>query len=135
MSWDIFVQDIPKGVKSTEKIPDDFAPKSIGSRTGLIKKIGSVVPGADFSEPSLGVIEGPDYSIEVSLGEEDVQSFAFHVHGGKFAAFVVADILERLELRAFDPDSESGIFSIDAYDSSDRKKWQAYRDRVLRGKK
>src|SRR5262245_9286514 len=103
MSWDIFVQDIPEGLAAAADLPEDFEPKSLGSRGALIEKIRSVVPNADFADPAWGLIDGPGYSIEVNLGsKEEVDGFAFHVRGGDMAAFVVADILQCLGLRAFD---------------------------------
>src|SRR5262245_31301564 len=104
MSWDIYVQDIPPSVKSVSEMPDDFEPRPLGKRDDIISRIREVVPNADFTSPSWGLIVGPDFSIEISIGDlEQVDGFAFHVRGGDLAAFVVADILCHLGLRAFDP--------------------------------
>jgi hypothetical protein len=131
MSWDIFVQDIPKEVMSVADMPDDFRPKSVGARREIIEKIRAVVPAVDFADPTWGTIEGPGYSIEVNLGKkEEVDGFAFHIRGGDMAAFVVADILERLGLRAFDTGSDTGLFSIGPDGSAGQKRWRAYRDQV-----
>jgi len=131
MSWDIFVQDIPREFTSVSVIPDDFDPKPIGSRTEIIEKICEVVPNVDFTNPTWGLIHGDGYSIEVNIGDEDpLMSFAFHIRGGDQAAFVIADILDRLNLRAFDPQSDSGIFSL-ANGVESLRKWRAYRDRVV----
>ena len=132
MSWDIFVQDIPQGLNSAADMPDDFVPKPLGERRVLIERIREVVRSADFSDPAWGRIDGPDFSIEVNLGEkEEVEGFAFHVRGGDMAALVVAEILERLGLRAFDTGSDSGLFSIGPDSSGGQKRWREYRDRVL----
>ena len=91
-----------------------------------------MVPGADFSDPSWGTIDGPGFSIEVNLGKkEELDGFAFHVRGGEMAAFVISDILERLGLRAFDMGSDSGLFSIGSDGSQGQKRWRAYRDQAL----
>jgi hypothetical protein len=132
MSWDIFVQDIPKEANSPADIPDDFKPKPIGLRSEVIGKILTVVPFADFSDPSWGIIDGQGFSIEVNLGDNEMlNGFAFHVRGGDLAAFAVADILERLGRRAFDPNSKTGIFTITQDGSDGQQRWCAYRDRVL----
>lgn len=132
MSWDIYVQDIPEGLKTVANMPDDFVPRPLGARHVIIEKIRETVPTANFSDPSWGMIEGPDFSIEVNLGKnEEVRSFAFHVRGGDLAAFVVADMLERLGLRAFDMSSDSGLFSIGPDSSVGQKRWRAYRDRMM----
>lgn len=131
MSWDIFIQDMPPGLRSVQDWPDDFVPGPIGERQAIINAIKEVVPASYFSDPAWGTIEGPEYSIEVSLGEEkSLDSFAFHVHGGDMAAGVVAAILERLQLRAIDPGSDSGLFEPTTAEDSLRR-WRVYRDRVI----
>lgn len=110
MSWDIYVQDLPLGVSHVSEIPDDFVPERLGTRASIIAAISEVEPDADFSDPELGKIEGPGYSIDVSLGNSEfVKSFALHVYGGGEAPRVIAAILQRLGFRALDPGSEPGF--------------------------
>jgi hypothetical protein len=131
MSWDIFVQDIPRGARSVADIPDAFSPQTIGSRQSILETICAVAPFADISDPTLVHLEAPGVDIEVSLGADDpLGRFAFHVRGGECSAGVVADILHRLHLRAFDPASSTGIFDAAKAKESFRQ-WQQYRDRVL----
>jgi hypothetical protein len=131
MSWDIFVQDIPEDARTITDIPDNFRPRPLGPRSEVLRLIREVVPQIDFSNPSWGVIEGPDYSVDLSISEtEDVASFVLHVRGGDTAAGLVADLLTRCGWRALDPASESGIFDPDKAIESLRK-WRSYRDRVL----
>ena len=131
MSWDIFGQDLPRGARTLEEIPNDFKPAPLGERTVIIKKIEEVVPYADFSNPSWGVIERDEWSIEVNLGkEENCNGFAFHVRGGDAAVGVVAAILEHLNLRAVDSQTgdffEAGPEAIESF-----RKWRAYRDQIV----
>jgi len=131
MSWDIYVQDIPAAAQSPADISDEFQPKPLGKRTDIIATICGVVPSADFSDPTWGKIDGPDYSIEIGMGDAElVRSFAFHVHGGDLAAYVVADILQQMNFRAFDPSSGSGIFDM-AEGANGLRRWRAYRDTIL----
>jgi hypothetical protein len=131
MSWDIFVQDLPKNASTIEEIPDDFAPRPIGKRSQIIDKIREVVPAADFSEPSWGRIRGDNWSIEVNMGkDEECSGFCFHVRGSEAAAGVVAAILEELKLRALDPAHESGFFTVGPDAVEAFRKWRAYRDQV-----
>lgn len=30
MSWDIHIQDLPRGIKRLEDVPEDFVPKALG---------------------------------------------------------------------------------------------------------
>jgi hypothetical protein len=131
VSWDIYVQDIPPSVKSASEMPADFEPRPLGRRSDIIARIRKVVPNADFTSPAWGLIDGPDFSIEISMGElEQVDSFAFHVRGGDLAAFVVADILRQLGLRAFDPSSPTGIFKLDGDPAAGLRRWRHYRDNI-----
>ena len=131
MSWDIFVMDLPRGIGSVADIPDDFKPSTIGPRKVIVEAIAAVAPGVDFSDPTWGYIDDLAYSIEVNIGEADpVESFAFHVRGGDLAVGVIADILERLDLQAIDPQSESGLFD-PASATESLQRWRAYRDSVI----
>ncbi len=132
MSWDIFVQDLPRDVKSFDDMPDDFQPSPIGHRSKIIEQIVEVIPNANFSDPSWGIIDGNDWSIEVSMGNDEIcDGFAFHIRGGETAVGFVAAILDRLGLRAFDPQSggffEAGPAALDSF-----RKWRAYRDQVMK---
>ena len=100
MSWDIYVQNFPPDAATIDDVPKDFVFATIGTRAEIIRTIKDVAPFADFSDPSWGKIDGDKFSIEVSLGnDEELDSFAFHVHGDNEAAAVVSEILIRLKLR------------------------------------
>jgi hypothetical protein len=128
MSRDIFVQDLPLEAKCVADIPSDFRPVPVGKRTEIINCISGVVPTADFSDPSWGLIDGNDWSIEVNLGpDEECRSFAFHVRGGDAAAGVVAAILQKLNLRALD--SQTGEFFVAGHEAIESfGRWKKYRD-------
>ena len=132
MSWDIFVQDIPATANRVDDIPDDFAPVPLGVRSDVLRRIKEIVPGANFSDPSWGTFEGPNFSVEFNIGNAtNVESFAMHIRGGDAAVGFVADFLSRCGWRAFDTSSESGIFDpANAIESL--RRWREYRDHVLR---
>jgi hypothetical protein len=132
MSWDIYVQDMPSDVAFVREIPNDFKPRSLGSRSWVISKIKEIIPMADFSDPSWGRIDGDDWSIEVSVGkEEECTGFAFHVRGGEGAVGAVASILDHLNLRAFD--AQTGEFFVSGPEAIESfRKWRTYRDQVVR---
>lgn len=131
VSWDLYVMRLPKGISTMDDIAKDFRPAPLGRRDELIGKITALVPDADFSDPSWGLIDGPGYSVEVNIGKEDlVDSIALHVRGGDLVIGLIADLLDRLDAGAVDPQSDSGIFHRDeAIESLGR--WRAYRDRVV----
>ncbi len=112
MGYDIYVQDLPRGIASVSEIPDDFVPKPLGLRSSVIGTILGIAPHANFADPAWGVIlKDSIYHIEVNLGDaEELDSFAFHIAGGGEAIELVSNILSALGLRALDPQSESGLF-------------------------
>jgi hypothetical protein len=131
MSWDIFVQDLPRDAKTVADIPDDFKPAVIGTRSVVISKIKEVVPTANFSDPSWGLIDGNDWSIELNMGRaEECDGFVFHVRGGEDAAGVVAAILQHLDLRALDSQTDE-FFVVGPETIASFNKWRAYRDSIV----
>lgn len=130
MSWDIFVQDLPRDARRVEDIPDEFVPAPLGPRSKIIAAILEVAPSADFSNPSWGIIDGDDWSIDVSLGDaEECESFAFHVRGGDAAVGVIEAILRRLNLRALD--AQTGDFFVAGPEAlGSFQRWRSYRDQI-----
>jgi len=129
MSWDIHIQDFPE-VNSIADIPDDFEPSSLGSREALIAKIKDAFPSADFKDPSWGLIDGDEWSIEVNIGPNtECGGIMLHVRGGDGAVAAVEAILDRLGLRAID--LQTGEF-FDAQSASDSfGVWRGFRDQVV----
>jgi hypothetical protein len=130
MSWDIFVMDFPSDAETIEAIPKDFVGRPLGPRADIIEAIRTVVPFADFTDPTWGHIVTPEFVIEVSLGREElVDCFALHVHGGGEAVAYIAAILDALGVRAFDASSGDFFRREDAGESF--RRWSSYRDRVI----
>ena len=100
MSWDVFVLNLPSGIRSFDDIPKDFEPPPLGTRAEIIAKIMAVYPQADFSDPSWGTLKLPECWIEFSLGaNEQVASFAMHVRGGEQASRDGADFARSASVR------------------------------------
>ena len=130
MSWDISIQDLPKDVQSVEDIPDDYQPNPLGARAEVIARIQEALPDVDFSDPSWGILDQPDFSIEFNMGAEEIcESFMLHVRGGGEAMTTVARLLQHLQLRGIDCQT-GDFFSLEAARKSFGD-WQAYRDRVI----
>ena len=73
------------------------------SRSQWIDRIQRAAPGADFSDPALGLIQADAWSIEVSLARgETVDCIGFHLRGAAGAEAVVAAVLEDTGLFAYD---------------------------------
>lgn len=132
MSWDIIVQDIPAAAKSIADIPDDFEPRSIGSRAELIAAISTVLPAADFSDPAWGTFDDPDgrYSVEFGMDDdEEVYSFAMHIRGDETVVPVISAVLKAVGRRAFDASAGTIFDESRAYESL--KSFNTHRDQTL----
>ncbi len=131
MSWDIFAVNVPLAFESIEEIPSDFKPKPLGNRSAVIAKIKRIVPTADFSDPSWGLIEKNGWSIELDMGDDEIcEDFAFHVRGdGDEAVAVVARILDGLSIRGFDPQAGK-LFVPGPSAIASFNKWRALRDKT-----
>lgn len=130
MSWDISIQDLPRNVQSIADVPNDYQPSPLGPRDAVISRIREVLPDVNFSDPTWGVLDGPDFSIEFNMGSEEIcDGFMLHVRGGGPAMEIVARLLQHLHLRGIDCQS-GDFFSLEAAQASFGQ-WQAYRDRVI----
>ncbi len=129
MSWDLFAFNIPLDVKTIDDVPEDLKP--IGPRSTVISKIIEAFPEANFSDPSWGNLYGDNWSIEISLGdEEETMGFALHVRGGDEAVGAVSAVLDCVGARALDSGTGelfvSGPGALDGF-----RAWRSYRDDVV----
>jgi hypothetical protein len=128
MSWDVFVFDLPPGIKSISEIPPGWSPPPLGKRADIIEKICALYPEANFGDPSWGRLRLPGVSIEFSFCEDaEINHFAMHVRGGDPAPHVVAHILGELGMRAVCSGSDSGLFEYDPVSGSKAfDSWRGY---------
>jgi hypothetical protein len=133
MSWDIFAVNVPLQFEAVEEIPASFTPKPLGDRSAVIARIKRIVPTADFSDPSRGLIEKDGWSIALDMGDDAIcEDFAFHVDGdGDEAVEIVARILDGLGIRGFDPQA-GRLFVAGPSAIASFNKWRAFRDRTRR---
>lgn len=131
MSWDIFIANFPADVASVKDMPKDFKISPIGPRSEVIARVQELLPETDFKDPTWGVLDGEDFSIEFIMGHKEIcDSITLFVRGGGSTAMtIVARLLQHLKLRGIDCQT-SDFFRQDAAEDSFRR-WQAYRDRVI----
>lgn len=130
MSWDVFVQDWGS-YESLDVIPDNFEPQPIGLRQDIIRKIIEAEPTADFSDPSWGMIENENFSIEVNLGDSEMlNGFSLHVRGNGHALGCIANILVKLNLKGATGDSTE-FFDIEKHRDS-LVSWISFRDQIIK---
>ena len=132
MSWDIFVQDLPPNIRTVADIPDTFTPAPLCTRAELIRRIQSFDPSVRFDDPAWGTLDAPTFSVEFSLGSEElVRSFALYVQGDDAAAAFVSELLTYLGYPALDAQSDSGLFEAGRVAETSLRRWREYRDRII----
>ena len=84
MSWDVLVCNYyGSPPKDMENLPDDHKPDPLGSASTVRMSISQNLPGVDWSDPTWGIYDGDEFSIEFNTGEEDpINSIMLHVRGG-----------------------------------------------------
>jgi hypothetical protein len=134
MSWDISIQNLPPDVKSVSEIANDYQPGPLGKRDEVVARIQQILPEATFTDPSWGLLNHSDFSIEFNMGNKVIcDGFMLHVRGGGNAIATIGRLLQHLKLRAIDCQT-GDFFSADPAQNSFNR-WQAYRDRVVRREK
>src|SRR5262245_41051087 len=130
MSWDVVLFKSPH--PSTSELPKDFRPAPIGTLEDVRKSLHDVLPDIDFGDPSWGVLDGRDWSIEFSIGaDEPVESVTLHVRGSDDAIWAVRAAAEALNARVLDF-STAEFVSFDADPAAGLRKWRAFRDRAIK---
>ena len=134
MSWDILIINFPEDLQSLSEITHGLKPTPLGKRDDVIAQIHQVLPGADFSDRSWGILDHSGLSIEFNMGKEEVcDGVTLHVRGGGSAIATIVQLLEHLKLRAIDHQTGE-FFSAEAAHASFGQ-WQAYRDRAMQNVK
>lgn len=116
VSRDIFVQDVPEGISSVDEIPDDWEPQPLPfGPAEVINAVRELAPNVEEGDVEWMQVELPGVAIEVNVPDTSpLESFAIHVRAADPSAAdsFIGRLLDRLGARAFDPESESGIFQI-----------------------
>lgn len=114
VSRDIFVQDMPEDISSVDEIPDDWQPRSLPfGHAEVVEAVRELAPEVEATDPEWLHVRLPGVDVEVNVTDESpLESFALHVRASdpEAADAFVSRLLGRLGARAFDPESESGIF-------------------------
>ncbi|WP_157987655.1 hypothetical protein [Jiangella endophytica] len=115
MSRDIIVQDIPPTVRSVAEIPDSWRPAPLPfGHAEVVAAVRELVPSADFTDRTWGHVLVGGADIEINVPDRpQLDYFALHIRGADDDAAnrFVAQLLQRLGVRAFDVASDTGIFT------------------------
>ncbi|MBL0804033.1 hypothetical protein AAG656_26760 [Streptomyces albidoflavus] len=104
MSWDVLLVRLPGEVTSVSRMAHDYVPAPLGSRHDVLATVARVLPEADLSDPAWGVLSGPTWSIELSIGADDpVESVMLHLRGaGDDVLTPVFELAGELGCKVFD---------------------------------
>ncbi|MFD9056286.1 hypothetical protein LH646_03800 [Streptomyces sp. WA1-19] len=104
MSWDVLLVRLPGEVTSVSRTAHDYVPAPLGSRHDVLATVARVLPEADLSDPAWGVLSGPTWSIELSIGADDpVESVMLHLRGaGDDVLTPVFELAGELGCKVFD---------------------------------
>jgi hypothetical protein len=117
---------------STAALPKDFTPEPLGPPDHVRKRLRDVLPGIDFADPSWGVLDGPGWSIEFSVGRtETVDSVMLHVRGSDDSISAVRAAGEALDAKALDF-STGEFLKFDEDPAAGLRAWRAFRDRATK---
>lgn len=114
MSWDIFIQRLPKKITSINDIPDDFEPPALGAKAKVMKSIRTVFRDLPFGEDGYVSLEVQGGSIEIDIGPDDpVYCVMLAVRGEEAVVGPVAAVVDSLGGQAIDVSSPTGLFDAD----------------------
>ena len=131
MSWDVMVMRIPEGLTSLDEISEDFDEPLCGLRE-VGPTLLSVFPDLDLSDPTWGILEGDDFSIEFNIGDEDpCDSIMLHVRGGDGALTPIRALCATTGWAAIDAGGGELIDTNGEGAVSGFTEWQEFRKKAL----
>jgi hypothetical protein len=82
VSWDAHILRLDRPVKSIDDLPHEYTPPPLGDADKVRAAISESFPGTDWTDPSWGMLDGGEFSLEFSLGSQvTVASMGVHIHG------------------------------------------------------
>jgi hypothetical protein len=130
MSWDVILMSVPSVIVAVEDFPDDFS-SELGPQPQVLSTIAAILPDLDLTDPTWGILDGDDFSIEFNIGDGDpVDTIMLHVRGGDSAIRAIQHICEHTGWRALD--TSTGDFINFAEDPTEGlQQWRTYRNQVV----
>ncbi|RKP55566.1 hypothetical protein D7Z26_10310 [Cohnella endophytica] len=129
MSWDVSFMKFPNAIKELEDLNEDVI-ESMGNYNEVASILVEIFPDLDFTDPTWGVLERTDYSIEFNMPEEDnVTSFMLHIRGNQGAIEALRSIHKRTGWKAVE--GSEGILNLDLNPEKGLIEWQEYRNAMI----
>jgi hypothetical protein len=131
MSWDVFVLNLPPGIRSLDDIPKNYEPPPLGTRANLIAKIKTVYPQTDFSDPSWGTRNCRNAGSNSAWARTSKSRASPCMCGAaNMPPKSSRTCLDALEVRAIDPNSKNGIFADQDSLRESFARWGGFRAQV-----
>ncbi|MGI9316860.1 MAG: hypothetical protein ACR2QW_05985 [bacterium] len=131
MSWDVSFFSSRMPPPSVSELPKDWYGDSLGGFEDVRRKISSLLPEVDWSDPTWGRYNAEGFSLEFNMGNSDPSNgFVVHVRGGGNAVGSIEKIAQIPDWYAFDTSQGEWLHHC----SNSGEGWAAfqdYRDRVI----
>lgn len=129
MSWDVILMKVPPDITSMQEFGEDLQP--LGSRNEVLAVLAQALPSANFSDPTWGIFDGPDFSIEFNMGVDDAikNTIMLHVRGSDKVIDVIHHICNYAGWRAFDTATDRFI-NFSQEPAVGLQQWRMYRDQL-----
>lgn len=93
MSWDVILMNVPSNVRSISELEDELP--ILGSKIEVLSILSSALPSINLSDPTWGVMDGDNFSIEFSIGDKDpIQTIMLFVRGSDDAVRVIEKVCQ-----------------------------------------
>ena len=130
MSWDVLVLNY----EGSPPADDDMEEESdlLGKPAAVRKAISRHLEGVDWSEPTWGIYEGEDFTIEFSMGKNDpVDAIMLHVRGAGDAIAAMLQFANPNKWSLFDC-STSEFLDPENPSSEGWEGFQEFRDKAMK---
>ena len=126
MSWDVLL------LKEKCDLNDkDVDVPPLGNRDEIIRTLTALMADLDYSDPTWGILESDEFSIEFNTGREElVDSIMLHIRGGGDPLIIIKLICDHTGWGAFDT-STSDFMDTDKLSPESWLAFQKFRDRVI----
>ena len=132
MSWDVMLFNT-RGQKPPpldQLRETDIAP--LGPAPEVRERLSNLLPGIDWSDPTWGTYQGPGFSMEFNVGnDETLRSLMLHIRGGGDAIAAIVAIARPLAWSVLDC-SRGEFLDLDNPSPAGWEQFQAFRDQVLK---
>lgn len=125
VSWDVVIMRAPQNVTTIDEMPHEESPP-LGSLSDVLDSLRSLFSAMNLSDPTWGILDGPDFSIEFNIGNDDpVSTIMLHVRGSEAALGPIQLLCRNMGCKALDT-SEGDFIDFSGDAAAGLRDWQAF---------